>query len=52
MQRQSSSVHFLHAILRFSILLENRLRQREGKLIFIECLLYVSGLVQGIFIYN
>lgn len=31
---------------------ENRLRQREGKLTFIERLLCMSGLVQGVFIYD
>lgn len=51
-QRYSSSIHFSQEILETSILFENRLRQREGKLTFIECLLCISGLVQGIFIYN
>lgn len=51
MQGQSSSVHFLQEVLRISILFEYRLRQREGKLIFIEHLLYMWGLVQ-VFIYT
>lgn len=49
---QSSSVHFLREILGFSVVFENRRRQREGKLTFIECLLCMSGLVQGVFIHN